>query len=242
MKFTKLINLKKLLVAIFISILFSSFSTYIYSKNKSGKTKVSIVLQENYNPEIYFLLRENPFLNELFESVRLQYFINNLREKNDLKLMIFYKKIDVKEINLQCKKNIPIDYIEIDKRKFIIEIADTSKNIDDINLCILSIVDFINKSINNQLSKIISEFKIYSQKNPFITIPPGIITNENLTLRYKDFLNLENKIQKNPITLEFRTEYTISKFTNTKIYFFTLFTSLLIISLVILNRKRIFLK
>lgn len=241
MKFLKLINLKQLLICIFISILISSFGTYIYSKNKSGKTKVSIVLQENYNPEIYFLLKENQFLNDLFESARLQYFINNLKEKNDLKLMIFYKKIDAKEKNLQCKKNIPIDYIEIDKRKFIIEIADKSENIDDINLCILSIVDFINKSINNQLSKIISEFKIYSKKNSFITTPPQYLTNENLALSYKDLLNLENRIQKNPITLEFRTEYTISKFTRTEVYFFTLFTSFLIISLVILNRK-IFLK
>ena len=241
MHFAQLIKIKSYVAVVCISITLSSLSTFLYTKQTTGKTNVTVLLKEDYSSEIYFLINKDYFLNELFEKAQLKYFINNLKETNTLKKQIFYKNI--KNLKQECKKGMSVNYIEIDKRTFAIEVADKTENIEAINLCISSTVDLINNSINDQINKIIVEFKFYSQKSPFApftVIPPEILGNENLKLLYKDFLNLENKIKKNPIKIEDRFETSVTKFTNYKIFFITVFAIYFIIAVFILERKKIF--
>ena len=241
MHFAQLIKIKSYVAVVCISITLSSLSTFLYTKQTTGKTNVTVLLKEDYSSEIYFLINKDYFLNELFEKAQLKYFINNLKETNTLKKQIFYKNI--KNLKQECKKGMSVNYIEIDKRTFAIEVADKTENIEAINLCISSTVDLINNSINDQINKIIVEFKFYSQKSPFApftVIPPEILGNENLKLLYKDFLNLENKIKKNPIKIEDRFETSVTKFTNYKIFFIAVFAIYFIIAAFILERKKLF--
>lgn len=242
MYFIKFLKIKNFFIAVCASIILSLLITFLYTKNISGKTKITFVVKENYNSELYFLMSKYNFLNELFESARLQYFINNFKETDNSKKLIFYKNINLKNLKRECQKGMSINYITIDKRTFIIEIADKTQNIEAINLCISSTVNSINNLINDQINLIINEFKFYSDKFPFAVIPPEIMGNENLKSLYKDFINLENKIKKDPIKIEYRNETTISKFTNIKIYFITVFIIIFIILIFILERKRIFIK
>ena len=76
MNFAQLFKVKNILVSVFISIILSSLTTFLYTKNTTGKTKVTVLLTENYNPEIYFLMNKDYFLNELFERARLQYLLS----------------------------------------------------------------------------------------------------------------------------------------------------------------------
>jgi hypothetical protein len=240
MNFAQLFKVKNILVSVFISIILSSLITFLYTKNTTGKTKVTVLLTENYNPEIYFLMNKDYFLNELFERARLQYFINNLQESNNLKKLIFYKNTNIKNLKQECKKSMSINYIAINKRTFAMEVADKTQNIEAINLCITSTVDLINNSINGQVNGIINEFKFYSQKFPFAVMPPEIMGNENLKILYKNFLDLENKIKKNPIKIDGRIETTFSKYSSVKIFFTSVFICILIITIFILERKKIF--
>lgn len=240
MYFAQFFKIKSFLVSVFISIILTSLTTFLYTKYTPGKTKVTVILKEDYSPDIYFIINKNNSLDELFERARLQYFINNLTEKNSLKNLIFYKNVNIENLKLECKKNLHINYIEINNKTFAIEIADKTQNIEAINLCISSTVNFINDSINDEINKIVNDLKFYYQKYPFVYIPPEIIVNENLNLLYKNFLNLENKIKKNPIKIESRFETSISKYTDVKIYFITLFVCYFIIVIFILERKKIF--
>jgi hypothetical protein len=241
MYFAQLIKIKSIIVSVCISIILSSFTTFLYTKQTTGKKIVTVILKEDYNSEIYFLISKDFFLSELFEKVRLKYFINNLKETDALKKIIFYKNI--KNLNQECKKSMSINYIEVDKRTFAMEVADKIKNTEAINLCISSTIDLINNSINDQINEITAEFKFNWQKSPFApfaVMPPEIIGNENFKLLYKDFLNLENKIKKNPIKVEDRFETSISKFTSYKIFFITIFICYFFIAVFILERKKIF--
>jgi hypothetical protein len=241
MHFAQLIKIKSFVVVVCISITLSSLSTFLYTKQTTGKTNVTVLLKEDYSSEIYFLINKDYFSSELFEKAQLKYFINNLKETNTLKKKIFFKNIN--NLKQECKKGMSVNYIEIDKRTFAIEVTDKTENIEAINLCISSTVDLINNSINDQINKTIVEFKFYSQKSPFApftVIPPEILGNENLKLLYKDFLNLENKIKKNPIKIEDRFETSVTKFTNYKIFFITVFAIYFIIAVFILERKKIF--
>jgi hypothetical protein len=242
MYFAKFIKVKNILVSVFISIVLSSLATFLYTKNTPGKTKVTVLLTEDYNPEIYFLMNKDYFLNELFERARLQYFINNFQETDNLKKLIFYKNTNIKILKQECKKSMNINYIAINKRTVAMEVADKTQNIEAINLCITSTVDLINNSINELVNGIINEFKFYSQKSSFADMSPEIIGNENLKLLYKNFLDLENIIKKKPIKIkiETRVETTISKHSNVKIYFTTVFLCFLIIAIFIFERKKIF--
>lgn len=244
MYFAQFFKIKNFFLSFFISIILSLLTTFLYTKYTPGKTKITVLLKEDYDPDIYFIIKnsenKSDSLSELFESIRLEYFINNLREVDNLKKIIFYKKLNIKNLKEECKKNMQINYIEINKRKFAIEVYGKNENIEAINLCISSILDLINNSINDQINSIITELKFYYQKYPFIVIPPEIIVNENLNLLYKNFLNLENKIKKNPIKIESRFETIVSKYTNFKIYFITVFICYLIIAISILERKKIF--
>jgi hypothetical protein len=238
MHFAQLIKIKSFVVVVCISITLSSLSTFLYTKQTTGKTNVTVLLKEDYSSEIYFLINKDYYSSELFEKAQLKYFINNLKETNTLKKQIFYKNI--KNLKQECKKGMSVNYIEIDKRTFAIEVADKTENIEAINLCISSTVDLINNSINDQINKIIVEFKFYSQKFPFAVIPPEILGNENLKLLYKDFLNLENKIKKNPIKIEDRFETSVTRFANYKFFFITVFIIYFIIAVFILERKKLF--
>lgn len=241
MYFAKFFKIKSFLVSVFISIILSSLTTFLYTKYTLGKTKVTVILKEDYGPDIHFIINiSKNSLDELFEKARLQYFINNLKETNSLKNLIFYKNVNIENLKLECKKNLRINYIEIDKKTFAIEIADKTQNIEAINLCISSTVNFINDSINNQINKIVNDLKFYYLKYPFVYTPPEIMVNENLNLLYKNFLNLENKIKKNPIKIESRFETSIAIYTNVKIFFATIFACYLIAAILILERKKIF--
>jgi hypothetical protein len=240
MYFAQFFKIKSFLVSVFISIILSSITTFLYTKYTPGKTKITVLLKEDFNPDIYFIINNSKTFVELFESIRLEYFINNFREVNNLKKLIFDKKTNIKNLKQECKKSMQVDYIEINKKTFAIEISDKTENIEAINLCISSTLDLINNSINDQINPIITEFKFYYQKYPFILTPPEIMVNENLNLLYKNFLNLENKIKKDPIKIESRFETTVSKYTNVKIYFITVFICYLIIIIFILERKKIF--
>lgn len=242
MNFVKKSNFESYFITFFIALLLSLIATFFYSINKPGKTKVTIILKENYSPEIYILLKKDIILNELFETATIKYFIKNLNEKNDLKKKIFLKKLNIKNINLQCKKSIFINYTEIDNRTFVVEMVDKTQNLEDINLCALSTLNTINNLINDEINKIISEYKLYSEKYDFLSIPPEIIKNDDFLLRYKKFLNLENRIKKNPIEIAYRDEVSISKYTSIKILFISLFFLIFIILYIIKNKKKIILK
>jgi hypothetical protein len=241
MYFAQYFKIKNFLVSVFISIILSSLTTFLYTKNTPGKTKITVLLKEDFNPDIYFIINNDKIgsIAELFESIRLEYFIKNFKESNNLKKLIFYKKINIKNLKQDCKKNMQIDYIEINKKTFAIEFYDKTENIEAINLCISSTLDLINNSINDQINSIIPELKFYYQKYFFVVIPPEIIANENLNLLYKNFLDLENQIKKTPIKIrmEARDETNISKFTNLKIYFATIFVCFFIITILILEKK-----
>jgi len=240
MYFTQFYKFKSFFYSFCISIILSSFTTFLYTKSIHGKTKVTVLIKEDYNSEIYFLINNNYLYNELFQKARLEYFINNFKETDNLKKLIFYKNANIKKIKQECNKDMAINYVEIDKRTFAIEIADKTQNIEKINLCISSTIDLINNSINDQINIIITEFNIFSQKFPFAVIPAEILGNENLKSAYKDFLNLENKIKKNPIKIESRLETIISRYTNAKIFFISIFVCYLIIAILTLERKKIY--
>lgn len=238
MNFIKKFNLKSYFITFSTALLLSLIVIFFYSTNKPGKTKVTIILKENYSPEIYILLKKDNIFNELFETGTIKYFIKNLNEKNDLKKKLFLKKINIKNINLQCKKSIFINYTEIDNRTFLVEMVDKTQNLEDINLCALSTLNTINNLINDQINKIVSEYKLHLEKYDFLFIPPEIIKNE----RYKKFLNLENTIKKNPIEIDYRDEVSISKYTRIEILFISIFFLILISLLIIKNKKKLILK
>ena len=54
----------------------------------TGKKLVTVILKEDYNSEIYFLISRDFYSSELFEKIRLKYFINNLKETDTLKKKI----------------------------------------------------------------------------------------------------------------------------------------------------------
>ena len=241
MYFTQLFKIKNFLVSFFISIILSSFTTFLYTKQTGGKTKITVVLTEDYNPDLYFIMTKDAFLSELFASVRLQYFINNFQETDKIKKLIFYKNTNIRNLNKECKESMSINYIPINRTTFAMEVADKTQNIEAINLCITSTIDLLNISINEQANRVINEFKFYKQKSAFALIPPEKAKDENLNLLYKNFLDLENKIKKKPIKIriEARDETNISKFTNLKIYFATIFMCFFIITILILEKKQI---
>lgn len=242
MNFVKKFNFKIDFITFSLALLLSLIITFFYSTNKPGKTKVTIILKENYSPEIYILLRKDYIFNELFESATIKYVIKNLNEKNYIKKKIFLKKINIKNINLQCKKSIIINYSEIDNRTFLVEMVYKTINLEDINLCALSTLNTINNLINDQIYKIVPEYKLYIKKYGFLFIPPEIIKNEDLLLRYEKFLNLENTIKKNPIEIDYKDEVFISKYTRIEILFTSIFFLIFISLLIIKNRKKIILK
>ena len=242
MNFIKKFNLKSYFITLSTALLLSLIVIFFYSTNKPGKTKVTIILKENYSPEIYILLKKDNNFNELFETATIKYFIKNLNEKNDFKKKLFLKKINIKNINLQCKKSIFINYTEIDNRTFLVEMVDKTQNLEDINLCALSTLNTINNLINDQINKIVYEYKLYLEKYDFLFIPPEIIKNEDLLLRYKKFLNLENTIKKNPIEIAYRDEVSISKYTRIEILFISIFFLIVISLLIIKNKKKLILK
>lgn len=237
MNFIKKFNLKSYFITFSTALLLSLIVIFFYSTNKPGKTKVTIILKENYSPEIYTVIKKDKYFNELFETATIKYFIKNLNEKNDSKKNFLFKNI-----NLQCKKSIFINYTEIDNRTFLVEMVDKTQNLEDINLCVLSTLNTINDLINDQINKIVSEYKLYLEKYDFLFIPPEIMKNEDLLLRYKKFLNLENTIKKNPIEIAYRDEVSISKYIRIEILFISIFFLILISFLIIKNKEKLILK
>jgi hypothetical protein len=242
MYFIKFQKIKIFFIIFCASIILSLLTTLLFTKNISGKTKITFVIKEDHNSELYFLFNKHKFLEAHFESARLKYFINKFKETNKSKKLIFLKDIDLRNLKLECQKSTLIDYIEIDDRTFIIEVADKTQNIEAINLCISSIVDIINNFINDQINLNIIQFKFYLEKFPFAFIPTENMGNENLNLLYKEYINLDNKIKKNPIKIEYTNKTIISGFTRVETYFITMFIISFIILLFIQERKKIFIK
>jgi hypothetical protein len=238
MYFSQLFKIKSFLFSICISIILSLLTTFLYTKNIHGKTKVTVLLNESYIYEIDNLISKNyPGVNELFESVRLKYFMNYLKQTDNLKKFFFSEVINSKNFKLECKNNMSINYVEIDKRTFAIEIADKTQDIEAINICISSTVDFINNLLNDHTNEVITKIK------SSLTINKSkMVKEENLKKLDEDLTELQNAIKKNPIKLKIgpRLETTISKYTNAKIYFATIFICYLISTIFILERKKIF--
>ena len=91
MYFAQLFKIKSFLFSICISIILSLLTTFLYTKNIHGKTKVTVLINENYIYEIDSLMSKNyPTVNELFESTRLKYFMHYLKLTDNLNIKKFY--------------------------------------------------------------------------------------------------------------------------------------------------------
>ena len=123
MYFSQLFKIKSFLFSICISIILSLLTTFLYTKNIHGKTKVTVLLNESYIYEIDNLISKNyPGVNERFERVRLKYFMNYLKQTDNLKKFFFSEVINSKNFKLECKNNMSINYVEIDKNTFAIKV------------------------------------------------------------------------------------------------------------------------
>jgi len=239
MYFSQLFKIKSFLFSICISIILSLLTTFLYTKNIHGKTKVTVFLNESYIYELDSLISKNYFsVNELFESTRLKYFMNYLKQTDNLQKFFFSEVINSKNFKLECKNNMSINYVEIDKRTFAIEVAGKTQDIEAINICISSTVDLINNLLNDKTNEVITKIKF----NILTINKSKTMEDQNLKKLNEDLTELQNEIKKNPIKLKIgpRLETTISKYTNSKIYFATIFICYLISTIFILERKKIF--
>jgi hypothetical protein len=240
MSFNNLSKANKYLVSICISIFLSLFTTFFLIKIEGGKRQISVMLKENYNSETYILFSHNSYVSNLFENTRLDYFINLLKNGNNFQNMLFFKNYNFSNYNDQCSKGMFINYIIIDKKNVLLEIADKNKK-DSINLCISSIVDFINNSINENINKNNLELNINKEKFLIFALAQNNFRNEDEKLNYIASFNTEKIVNKNPIIIAKKREVISKKILSPVIYFILLFICYEIIFVSILFRKKIFL-
>lgn len=239
MSFNNFSKLDKYLVSICISIILSLFTTFFLKKIDGGKIQISVMLKENYNSQTYLLFGHNSYVNNLFENARLNYFINFLKSKNNQNLLSF-EDYDFSDFNNRCEKNMYINYIIVDKKNVLLEIADKKNKKDSLYLCITSIVDFLNNSINQNINKNNLELNIDKEKL-LVYFGQRDFKNENEKLNYLASFNTEKIVNKNPVQITKKREIISTKITKPIVYFIVLFICYEIIFISILFRKKIFL-
>jgi hypothetical protein len=241
MSFNNLSKANKYLVSICISIFLSLFSTFFLIKIEGGKVQISVMLKENYNSETYILFSHNSYVSNLFENTRLDYFINLLQNRNNFQRMLFFKNYNFSNYNDKCSKGMFINYIIVDKKNVLLEIADKKSKKDSVNLCISSIVDFLNNSINENINKNNLELNINKEKFLVFALAQNNFRNEDEKLNYIASFNTEKIVNKNPIIIAKKKEIISTKVLSPAIYFILLFICYEIIFVSILLRKKIFL-
>jgi hypothetical protein len=241
MSFNNLSKANKYLVSICISIFLSLFTTFFLIKIEGGKVQISVMLKENYNTETNILFSHNSDVRNLFENTRLDYFINLLKNSNNFQKMLFFKNYNFSNYNDICSKGMIINYIILDKTNVLLEIADKKNKKDSINLCISSIVDFLNNSINENINKNNLELNINKEKFLVFILAQNNFRNEDEKLNYIALFNTEKIVNKNPIIIAKKREIISTKVLNPAVYFILLFICYEIIFVSILLRKKIFL-
>lgn len=241
MNFIKLIKLKDIFVSFCISLLLSSLLTFFFLKTLPGKTKINVILKEYYKNNLFLLVQRNPVPVNFLEGVRLEYFIKGLADKKSgsYKHKLFIEEND-KNTKIKCKDDLAINYVSLDNKSSSIQIVGKKKDIDDINLCISTTLNFINNSINQKINNLISEYNSEYKVHLLYQLPNEPFITKEGRLFLLDFINIENKFDKNPIKILLREEITISRFTDFRIFFITIFMSLFFMTFLFLLRKKIF--
>ena len=239
MLFKNFLNLKIVLISIFISVLLSLLSTYFYNFFLSGKSIISARIIENHTPQTFVIFEDlvkNDFFSD-YAEIRLENLINNI-------ILAEKKAIDDfdDEYNITrniCDKNLSIEFDKKSKKIFIIQVAGKAKDIDKINSCILEMHKKINNSIKLKLDR--AKRKI----NEIMSSDENLLFFRNYSINEKTInaakkLYREGLFNENPVLLDSQFKTKTIKITSTKIFFVITFLCYLLILLAIFNRKRIF--
>jgi len=247
MIFKKSTNLKIFLIFLVTSLFFTLIVIF-YSNDLGGKIKKTILLQENKNIYIDRAKDLNGFPANIFEKIQLEYIIDNLQSAPNSSQRLFFNLENQYSKKVKCPKNVTIiytkldnyNYIKLDKKKFIMEVGGRKNDIDNINSCILQTVNFINETIKNNYDKALTIYNLYYKEN-LIYLNLRYFLNDDQNQKHKlyleNFVNIK-KLEKNPVEVIYLDTLNISKESDIKVLFFTLFLIFLIISLVIFYQKK----
>jgi hypothetical protein len=240
MLFKNFLNLKIVLISIFISVLLSLLSTYFYNFFLSGKSIISARIIENHTPKTFVIfenLEKNGFFSDYYAEIRLENLINNIILAKKNRIDDFDNEYNITR-NI-CDKNLSIEFVKKNKKIFFIQVAGKANDIDKINSCILDIHKKINNSIQLKLDTVKRAINEVISSDENLLFIRNYSHNEK-TMNAAKKLYSEDWFNENPVLLDSQFETKTIKITSTKIFFVITFLCYLLILLAIFNRKRIF--